>query len=149
MPRFLRIRSRLGALFEPQRVLFSIPLKASYARKAGGSAICKKREENSLAALPIVYLFFIIYSKSTVGQFTNLKFIQHYFFSSQCFLHIDDSLILTSLPMKFSIKFFLYKRSIYDHIAIFHNIQCLDLIPAESCIQPDCFLWKCLFDLFR
>ncbi|RHN83176.1 hypothetical protein DXD08_14955 [Lachnospiraceae bacterium TF10-8AT] len=68
MPRFLRIRSRLGALFEPQRVLFSIPLKASYARKAGGSAICKKREENSLAALPIVYLFFIIYSKSTVGQ---------------------------------------------------------------------------------
>jgi len=43
-------------------------LKASYARKAGESAICKKREENSLAALPIVYLFFIIYSKSTVGQ---------------------------------------------------------------------------------
>jgi len=43
-------------------------LKASYARKAGGSAICKKREKNSLAALPIVYLFFIIYSKSTVGQ---------------------------------------------------------------------------------
>ncbi|MEF2569036.1 MAG: hypothetical protein U0M46_09040, partial [Anaerostipes hadrus] len=65
MPRFFKIRSRLGALFEPQRVLFSIPLKASYARKAGGSAICKKREENSLAALPIVYLFFIIYSKST------------------------------------------------------------------------------------
>ena len=74
MPRFLRIRSRLGALFEPQRVLFSIPLKASYARKAGESAICKKREENSLAALPIVYLFFIIYSKSTVGQLTKLKF---------------------------------------------------------------------------
>ncbi|KAA2373190.1 hypothetical protein DW698_08765 [Lachnospiraceae bacterium AM26-1LB] len=74
MPRFLRIRSRLGALFEPQRVLFSIPLKASYARKAGGSAICKKHEENSLAALPIVYLFFIIYSKSTVGQLTKLNF---------------------------------------------------------------------------
>ncbi|RHO12148.1 hypothetical protein DW246_06175 [Lachnospiraceae bacterium AM21-21] len=49
-------------------------MKASYARKAGGSAICKKREENSLAALPIVYLFFIIYSKSTVGQLTKLKF---------------------------------------------------------------------------
>ena len=63
-------------------------------------------------------------------------------------LHIDDSLILTPLPMKFSIKFFLYKRSIYDHIAIFHNIQCLDLIPAESCIQPDCLIWKCFFDLF-
>ena len=68
MPRFLRIRSRLGALFEPQRVLVSITLKASFAKKAGGSAICKKREKNSLAALPIVYLFFIIYSKSTVGQ---------------------------------------------------------------------------------
>ena len=73
--RFLRIRSRLGALFEPQRVLFSILLKASYARKAGGSAICKKHEGNSLAALPIVYLFFIIYSKSTVGQLTKLKFL--------------------------------------------------------------------------
>ncbi|NSJ74137.1 hypothetical protein G5A63_11620, partial [Anaerostipes hadrus] len=49
--------------------------KASYARKAGGSAICKKREENSLAALPIVYLFFIIYSKSTVGQLYKLKLL--------------------------------------------------------------------------
>ena len=75
MPCFLRIRSRLGALFESQRVLFSILLKASYARKAGGSAICKKHEGNSLAALPIVYLFFIIYSKSTVGQLTKLKFL--------------------------------------------------------------------------
>ena len=28
----------------------------------------------SLAALPIVYLFFIIYSKSTVGQLQKLKF---------------------------------------------------------------------------
>ena len=73
MPRFLRIRSRLGALFEPQRVLFSIPLKASYARKAGGSAICKKREENSLATLPIVYLFFIIYQKSKVWTITRLE----------------------------------------------------------------------------
>ncbi|NSG55048.1 hypothetical protein G4946_04700 [Anaerostipes hadrus] len=45
-------------------------MKASCTRKAGGSAICKKREQNSLAALPIVYLFFIIYSKSTVGQHT-------------------------------------------------------------------------------
>ena len=70
---FYRFAAGLGALFEPQRVLFSIPLKASYARKAGESAICKKREENSLAALPIVYLFFIIYSKSTVGQL-QLKF---------------------------------------------------------------------------
>ncbi|KAA2372509.1 hypothetical protein G4915_12960 [Anaerostipes hadrus] len=52
-----------------------MPLKASYARKAGGSAICKKREENSLAALPIVYLFFIIYSKSKVGQLYKLKLL--------------------------------------------------------------------------
>ncbi|RHU49868.1 hypothetical protein DXD08_14355 [Lachnospiraceae bacterium TF10-8AT] len=43
-------------------------LEGEFARNAGGSAICKKREQNSLAALPIVYLFFIIYSKSTVGQ---------------------------------------------------------------------------------
>ena len=70
------------------------------------------------------------------------------FISSQRLLHINNSLIPTPLPMKFSIKFFLYKRSIYDHIAIFHNIQCLDLIPAESCIQPDCLIWKCFFDLF-
>ncbi|RHO14545.1 hypothetical protein DW246_00435 [Lachnospiraceae bacterium AM21-21] len=52
-----------------------MPLKASYARKAGGSAICKKREENSLAALPIVYLFFIIYLKSKVGQLYKLKLL--------------------------------------------------------------------------
>ncbi|NSG54800.1 hypothetical protein [Anaerostipes hadrus] len=49
-------------------------MKASCTRKAGGSAICKKREQNFLAALPIVYLFFIIYSKSTVGQHTNYNF---------------------------------------------------------------------------
>ena len=51
-------------------------MKASYARKAGGSAICKKREENSLAALPIVYLFFIIYLKSiewTIHKIENLS----------------------------------------------------------------------------
>ena len=48
-------------------------LKASFAKKAGGSAICKKREENSLAALPIVYLFFIIYQKSKVWTITRLK----------------------------------------------------------------------------
>ena len=86
MPRFLRIRSRLGALFEPQRVLFSMLLKASFAKKAGGSAICKKREENSLAALPIVYLFFIIYQKSRVWTITRLKnlrdvYVERYLFS--------------------------------------------------------------------
>ncbi|EFV15145.1 hypothetical protein HMPREF0996_03039, partial [Lachnospiraceae bacterium 5_1_63FAA] len=52
MPRFLRIRSRLGALFESQKVLVFNTFEGEFARKAGGSAICKKREENSLAALP-------------------------------------------------------------------------------------------------
>ena len=75
MPRFLRIRSRLGALSEPQRVSVLNTLEGEFARKAGGSAICKKREENSLAALPIVYLFFIIYSKSKVGQLYKLKLL--------------------------------------------------------------------------
>ena len=86
----------------------------------GESAICSKCEQNSTAAFLVAYLFFIIYWKTTVGQFTNLKFIQHYFFSSQCFLHIDDSLILTSLPMKFSIKFFLYKKV---HLRSHRNIS--------------------------
>ncbi len=71
----------------------------------------------------IAYLFFIIYSKSTVGQPTHkLEFMQHYFIPSQSFLYIYYSLILTSFPMKLSIKFFLYKRSINDHIAILYNI---------------------------
>ena len=86
MPRFLRIRSRLGALFEPQRVLFSMLLKVSFAKKAGVSAICTKREENSLAALLIVYLFFIIYQKSRVWTITRLKnlrdvYVERYLFS--------------------------------------------------------------------
>ena len=72
MPRFLRIRSRLGALSEPQKVSVLNTLEGEFARKAGGSAICKKREENSLAALPIVYLFFIIYQKSKVWTITRL-----------------------------------------------------------------------------
>jgi len=44
LPRFLRIRSRLGALSEPQRVSVLNTLEGEFARKAGGSAICKKRE---------------------------------------------------------------------------------------------------------
>ena len=73
MPRFLRIRSRLGALSEPQRVSVLNTFEGEFARKAGGSAICKKREKNSLAALPIVYLFFIIYQKSKVWTITRLE----------------------------------------------------------------------------
>jgi len=46
-------------------------LKASYARKAGGSAICKKREENSLAALPIVYLFFSYTQNLQLANYKN------------------------------------------------------------------------------
>ncbi len=104
MPRFLRIRSRLDALFEPQRVLFSILLKASYARKAGGSAICKKREENSLAAPPIVYLFFIIYSKSTVDQLTKLKFYTSTIFI--CFFHtLNKAFLRNPSILRFEVPF--------------------------------------------
>ena len=42
--------------------------RASFRRKLGGSAICSKYEQNSTAALSVTSLFFIIYSKSTVGQ---------------------------------------------------------------------------------
>ena len=42
--------------------------KASSRRKLGGSAICSKCEQNSTAVLSVAYLFFIIYSKSTVSQ---------------------------------------------------------------------------------
>ncbi|RGH24202.1 hypothetical protein DWV72_05135 [Firmicutes bacterium AF12-30] len=42
--------------------------KASYRRKLGGSAICSKYEQNSTASRSVAYLFFIIYSNSTVGQ---------------------------------------------------------------------------------
>ncbi|WP_156723823.1 hypothetical protein [Anaerostipes hadrus] len=63
-------------------------MKASCTRKAGGSAICKKREQNSLAALPIVYLFFIIYSKSTVGQLTKIKIL--YFYHIHLFLSYTE-----------------------------------------------------------
>ena len=42
--------------------------RASFRRKLGGSAICSKYEQNSTAALSVASLFFIIYSKSTVGQ---------------------------------------------------------------------------------
>ena len=79
--------------------------------------------QNSNASCSVAYLFFIIYSKSTVGQPTHkLEFMQHYLIPSQSFLYIYYSLILTSFPMKLSIKFFLYKRSINDHIAILYNI---------------------------
>ena len=43
--------------------------RASFRRKLGGSAICSKCEQNSTAALSVAYLFFIIYSKSTVGHY--------------------------------------------------------------------------------
>ena len=71
-------------------------MKASYARKAGGSAICKKREENSLAALPIVYLFFIIYQKSRVWTITRLEnlsgvYVKRYWFS--IFVVVDRCLL--------------------------------------------------------
>ena len=42
--------------------------RASFRRKLGESAICSKYEQNSTAALSVASLFFIIYSKSTVGQ---------------------------------------------------------------------------------
>ena len=42
--------------------------RASFRRKLGESAICSKYEQNFTAALSVAYLFFIIYSKSTVGQ---------------------------------------------------------------------------------
>ena len=42
--------------------------RASFRRKLGESAICSKYEQNSTASLSVAYLFFIIYSKSTVGQ---------------------------------------------------------------------------------
>ena len=45
--------------------------KASFRRKLGGSAICSKYEQNSTASRSVAYLFFIIYSKSTVGQPTH------------------------------------------------------------------------------
>ena len=45
--------------------------RASFRRKLGESAICSKYEQNSTASLSVAYLFFIIYSKSTVGQHTN------------------------------------------------------------------------------
>ncbi|RGH25503.1 hypothetical protein DWV72_03890 [Firmicutes bacterium AF12-30] len=45
--------------------------RASFRRKLGGSAICSKYEQNSTASRSVAYLFFIIYSKSTVGQLTN------------------------------------------------------------------------------
>ena len=45
--------------------------RASFRRKLGESAICSKYEQNSTASLSVAYLFFIIYSKSTVGQLTN------------------------------------------------------------------------------
>ena len=48
--------------------------RASFRRKLGESAICSKYEQNSTASLSVAYLFFIIYSKSTVGQLTKLKF---------------------------------------------------------------------------
>ena len=43
--------------------------RASFRRKLGGSAICSKCEQNSTAVLSVAYLFFIIYSKSTVGHY--------------------------------------------------------------------------------
>ena len=49
--------------------------RASFRRKLGESAICSKYEQNSTASLSVAYLFFIIYSKSTVGQLTKLKFL--------------------------------------------------------------------------
>ena len=49
--------------------------RASFRRKLGESAICSKYEQNSNASLSVAYLFFIIYSKSTVGQLTKLKFL--------------------------------------------------------------------------
>ena len=49
--------------------------RASFRRKLGESAICSKCEQNSTAAFSVAYLFFIIYSKSTVGQLTKLKFL--------------------------------------------------------------------------
>ena len=79
--------------------------------------------QNSNASRSVAYLFFIIYSKSTVGQPTHkLEFMQYYLIPSQSFLYIYYSLVLTSFPMKLSIKFFLYKRSINNHIAILYNI---------------------------
>ena len=48
--------------------------RASFRRKLGESAICSKYEQNFTASLSVAYLFFIIYSKSTVGQHTKLKF---------------------------------------------------------------------------
>ena len=48
--------------------------RASFRRKLGESAICSKYEQNSTASLSVAYLFFIIYSKSTVGQLTKLNF---------------------------------------------------------------------------
>ena len=42
--------------------------RASFRRKLGESAICSKYEQNSTASRSVAYLFFIIYSKSTVGQ---------------------------------------------------------------------------------
>ncbi|MEE1495111.1 MAG: hypothetical protein UF412_10265, partial [Anaerostipes hadrus] len=47
--------------------------RASFRRKLGGSAICSKCEQNFTASLSIAYLFFIIYSKSTVDQLQNFK----------------------------------------------------------------------------
>ena len=49
--------------------------RASFRRKLGESAICSKYEQNSTASLSVAYLFFIIYSKSTVGQLTKLNFL--------------------------------------------------------------------------
>ncbi|RHV57095.1 hypothetical protein DXB19_12450 [Lachnospiraceae bacterium OM02-26] len=42
--------------------------RASFRRKLGESAICSKYEQNFTASLSVAYLFFIVYSKSTVGQ---------------------------------------------------------------------------------
>ena len=49
--------------------------RASFRRKLGESAICSKYEQNFTASLSVAYLFFIIYSKSTVGQLTKLNFL--------------------------------------------------------------------------
>ena len=49
--------------------------RASFRRKLGESAICSKYEQNSTASLSVAYLFFIIYSKSTVGQLQKFKFL--------------------------------------------------------------------------
>ena len=70
--------------------------RASFRRKLGESAICSKYEQNSTAVLSVASLFFIIYSKSTVGQLQLKTSLLHpsIYNSESLLLSLSESVLL-------------------------------------------------------